>query len=122
MDESRKVIDEPADGVPNGVIPDARDEDHNLFAEFGLYYKSPPLEAPLEVRTGAAAEPRLEPAPADINEAEMNVQAAAAADPAAAGLPAGPPVAAPVPAAAAAPPAAAPPTAANRIAAFAAFI
>ena len=111
------MIDEPADGVPNGVIPDA-DEDHNLFAEFGLYYKSPPLE----VRTGAAAEPRLEPAPEGINEAEMNMQAAAAADPAAAGLPAGPPVAAPVPAAAAAPPAAAPPTAANRIAAFAAFI
>ena len=54
------------------------DEDHNLFAEFDLYYKSPQVEA-----LAGAAEPRLEPASGGVNEAELNVQAAAAAvDPA----------------------------------------
>ena len=109
MDEERNVLDEPADGVPNGVISDA-DEDHNLFAEFGIFYKSPTVEAPAD-----AAEPRLEPAPEGVDEAELNVQAAAAADPAAAGLLAGPPVTATAPAAA-------PPTAANALAAFAALL
>lgn len=62
MDASRKLLDEPTEGAPKGIISDA-DEDHSLFAEFGVYYKSPPIEGP----------------PAAIN-----------ADPAAATTPAGP--------------------------------
>jgi hypothetical protein len=94
------------------VISDA-DEDHNIFAEFNLYYKSPAIEGAL---ADAVVEPRLEPAPPGVNEAELNVQAAAAADPAAAGLPAVAPVAAPVA------PVAAPPTAANALVAFGALL
>ena len=80
------------------------------FAEFGIFYKSPTVEAPAD-----AAEPRLEPAPEGVDEAELNVQAAAAADPAAAELPAGPRVTATAPAAA-------PPTATNALAAFAVLL
>ena len=68
------------------------------------------VEAPAD-----AAEPRLEPAPEGVDEAELNVQAAAAADPAAAELPAGPRVTATAPAAA-------PPTATNALAAFAVLL
>ena len=81
MNTSYKLIDEPEEGCAKGKILDS-DEDHNLFAEFGLYYKSPSVAA----LPAGAAEPRLEPAPEGVNEAEINVQAAAAADPTAAGL------------------------------------
>ena len=41
LDEKRELIDEPEDGCPKGVISDA-DTDHNVFNEWGMYYKSPP--------------------------------------------------------------------------------
>ena len=96
MNTSYKLLDDPEEGCAKGKILNS-DEDHNLFAEFGLYSKSP-----LTPR----AEPRLEPALEGVNEAEINVQAAAAVDPAATGLAA----------------VAAPPTAANAMATFAALL
>ena len=43
--DTRKVLDEPYQGCPGGVIAD-EPEEHSLFAEFGMYYKSPEI-APL---------------------------------------------------------------------------
>ena len=65
--DTRKVLDEPYQGCPGGVIAD-EPEEHSLFAEFGMYYKSPeiaplaqqanPLEATTgEATTGAGAAP-----------------------------------------------------------------
>ena len=50
--DTRKVLDEPYQGCPGGVIAD-EPEEHSLFAEFGMYYKSPEI-APLG---GAAGQP-----------------------------------------------------------------
>ena len=85
MNTSYKLLDEPDQGCAKGKILDS-DEDHNLFAEFGLYYKAPPLAPPTPPFTlpADAQLTRLVPAPDDTDEAALNVAAAAAADPAAA--------------------------------------
>ena len=65
--DTRKVLDEPYQGCPGGIIADEPAE-HSLVAEFGMYYKSPeiaplaqpanPLEATTgEATTGAGAAP-----------------------------------------------------------------
>ena len=57
--DTRKVLDEPYQGCPGGVIAD-EPEEHSLFAEFGMYYKSPEIAPlaqpanPLEATTGEA--------------------------------------------------------------------
>ena len=57
--DTRKVLDEPYQGCPGGVNAD-EPEEHSLFAEFGMYYKSPEIAPlaqpanPLEATTGEA--------------------------------------------------------------------
>ena len=120
MNTSYKLLDEPDQGCAKGKILDS-DEDHNLFAEFGLYYKAPPLAPPTPPFTlpADAQLTRLVPAPDDTDEAALNVAAAAAADPAAA-IPATAPAAT---ATATAVPATAPAATANEgLAGFAAIL
>ena len=40
--EKGELLDEPEEGCPKGIVADA-DEDHSIFAEWGMYYKSPGL-------------------------------------------------------------------------------
>ena len=57
--DTRKVLDEPYQGCPGGVNAD-EPEEHSLFAEFGMYYKSPEIAPlaqpanPLEATIGEA--------------------------------------------------------------------
>ena len=48
--DTRKVLDEPYQGCPGGVIAD-EPEEHSLFAEFGMYYKE---QAHIASREGGA--------------------------------------------------------------------
>ena len=53
--DTRKVLDEPYQGCPGGIIADEPAE-HSLVAEFGMYCKSPeiaPLAQPANPRAGA---------------------------------------------------------------------
>ena len=47
------MLDEPSQGCPGGIIAD-EPEEHSLFAEFGMYYKSPEI-APLRAGVGQPA-------------------------------------------------------------------
>ena len=51
--DTRKVLDEPYQGCPGGIIAD-EPEEHSLVAEFGMYYKSPEI-APLRAVVGQPA-------------------------------------------------------------------
>ena len=86
LDEKRELIDEPEDGCPKGVISDA-DTDHNVFNEWGMYYKSPPNSGqprnPFEMaRARAPTVAAPPPAAAEATAAEaVEVEAEAAETP-----------------------------------------
>ena len=66
MDETRRVLDEPNEGVAKGMILDS-DEDHNLFSEFDLYYKSE-ASATSSVAVPTVAVPVAELVAEEVNE------------------------------------------------------
>ena len=121
LNEKREMLDEPEAGCPDGIISDA-DADHSLFAEWGMYYKSP---EPIVETAAARVHQTTAPAaatPVEVPLEAMPVEAAAApeAAPAAAAPEAAPAAAAPAAAApAAAAPAAAAPAAAPTLGALA---
>ena len=86
LDEKRELIDEPEDGCPKGVISDA-DTDHNVFNEWGMYYKSPPNSGqprnPFEMARARAPTVAAPPPPAaEATAAEaVEVEAEAAETP-----------------------------------------
>ena len=61
LDEKRELLDESDEGCAKGVISD-EDADHSVFVEWGMYYKSPPPDAPTAAPAAPMGiEPGIEP-------------------------------------------------------------